>query len=908
MGIDKSQVMRLFQKDPAKYWKVGLFNDGWVRKKCIRCGRHFWTKDPEREVCGDPPCGEYGFLGKPPAKKKLDYIGAWKAVEKFFSGEGHTPIKRYPTICRWFPGLYFTVASIVDFQRSAGGKTVFELPANPLIVPQVCLRFNDIPNIGFSGRHFSSFTMVGQHAMPPEGYWKDRAVELDNRFLTEVLGIPQEKIVWMEDIWAGPNAFGASLEYYVDGLELGNVVFTEFAGTVSDYKPMERKVIDMGAGLERFSWITQGTPTAYDAVFGPVMKRLKEETGVKYDEGLFLRYSKLAGSVNADERDLAKSRERIAERLGTTAAELEEKISPMEALYAIADHARTLTFAISDSGLPSNVGGGYNLRVITRRALDLIEKNGFGLSLAEVCNWHADYLKPLFPELAEHKSEYSEIIGVEERKYKQTKAKARRTVTALVGSGREISAQKLQELYESQGISPELIKEIADGMGKEFEVPPDFYSRMTEGHMAKREEKKQEIIDVSGFPKTKKLFYGKALEFDANVLGNKEMGGRNWVILDRTAFYAESGGQEHDTGYISGERVNNVQAVRGVIFHQVDIPLSGKVHGKVDAGRRKQLTQHHTATHIINGAARKLLGGHVWQAGAQKGVTKAHLDITHYENPSKEQVAEMERLANEIVAKDLPVIKEVLPRVEAEQRYGFRLYQGGAVPQKELRIVSIPGWDTEACGGTHADRTGEVGRIIITSTEKVQDGIVRIWFRAGNAAELYLSEVDKLLGKAAELLMCQKGEVPSKVGHLVSEWKGKRKQLEQLRRQRAKAKIREMQLKALKKYKVLITEVNGADMGYLREISRQLSGDRVFLFLIGVKDKIYVFSSAGKDFVATGVSSGAIVGELCKKLGGGGGGPPAKGEGVIPLSQAGAISQLLEDVNRRVEARVNAGK
>ncbi|MFC2175244.1 alanine--tRNA ligase [archaeon] len=905
MGIDKSRLMKLFQKDPDRYWKVSLFEDGWNRKKCPKCGKMFWTLDPDKELCGDPPCGEYEFLGKPPTKKKLDYIQTWKTIEKFFSDEGHTPIKRYPVICRWFPGLYFTVASIVDFQRSAGGKTVFELPTNPLIVPQVCLRFNDIPNIGVSGRHMSSFTMVGQHAISGEkgGYWKDRCVDLDHRFLTEALGIPEEKVVWTEDIWAGPNAFGSSLEYFVDGLELGNAVFTEFVGTVDKYETMDQKIIDMGAGHERFTWLSQGTPTAYDAVYGPVMEKLRKTTGVKYNEKKFLEYARLAGSINADEHDIVKSKAAVAKTMGMAPKDLAEFLAPMEALYAIADHARTLAFAISDSGLPSNVGGGYNLRVIARRAMGLNEKFGFGLDLPEVCAWHADYLKPLFPELAEHKEQYKEILGVEKTKYVQTMHRARRTVSGLLDSKKPIGMKKMQELYESHGITPELIKDIAEKSGNKFEVPPDFYTRMTEQHM-KREETDAEVVDVREFPVTKKLFYGPKLKFKAKVIGNKRIDNKDWVVLDQSAFYAESGGQDHDTGYINGERVNNVQIVGGVVLHQVDKRLTGEAKCEVDPERRKQLTQHHTAAHLVNGAARRVLGEHVWQAGAQKGVSKAHLDITHYEAPSPEQVQEMEDLANKVIAEGRTIHKALVPRAEAEREYGFRLYQGGAVPEKELRIISIPEWDTEACGGTHADNTGEVDKIVITSTEKIQDGVIRVWFRAGRAADAYLSEMDSMLEDTAQLLMVNKKDVPKAVTKLVAGWKAKRKRVEELRRKQAKTKIKEMQFRALKKYRVLISKVDDANMDYLRDISKQLCDDRTFLFLIGVKDQIYVFSFTGKEFLAEGVNSGVIVKELCKKLGGAGGGPPHKGEGVIPLSQKEAIDRLLEDVNKRVEANL----
>ncbi|MFQ5921073.1 MAG: alanine--tRNA ligase-related protein, partial [Nitrososphaerales archaeon] len=270
---EKEELVARFSSEPDKYYRVELFDKaGFSRSRCTNCGSYFWSLE-SRERCANCDTA-HTFIGDPPTSKRLDYTNTWKAVEDFFVKNGHAGVKRYPVVCRWREDLFFTVASIVDFQRVIGGKVVFELPANPLIVPQMCLRFNDIENVGVSGKHYTSFCMIGQHSISnggDQGYWKDRCIDLDYRMLTEVLGIKKEEILFQEDVWLGYGAFGYSLEYFVRGLELGNAVFTEFEGSPKEHRTMKERVVDMGAGLERFSWITMGTPTSYDCTFGPVV-------------------------------------------------------------------------------------------------------------------------------------------------------------------------------------------------------------------------------------------------------------------------------------------------------------------------------------------------------------------------------------------------------------------------------------------------------------------------------------------------------------------------------------------------------------------------------------------------------------------------------------------------------------
>ncbi|MDY6769272.1 MAG: alanine--tRNA ligase-related protein, partial [Candidatus Nanohaloarchaea archaeon] len=272
------------------------------------------------------------------------------------------------------------------------------------------------------------------------------------------------------------------------------------------------------------------------------------------------------------------------------------------------------------------------------------------------------------------------------------------------------------------------------------------------------------------------------------------------LVLDRTAFYPTGGGQEHDTGAIAGIDVTDVVNQDGVVLHRMDpvegeeLPEEGEtVEGEIDWRRRQQLMQHHTATHVINGAAQEVLGNHVWQAGAHKSEEKARLDITHHRKLDRETLDAIQEEANRVVAEERQVTKQFLPRNEAEEQYGFRLYQGGAVPGNELRVVDIEDWDAEACGGTHVNSTGEIGRIIVTGSTKVQDGTIRIEYVAGDAAEEYerereqveeqvseYIETDRSLIDVADIFSVEVEQLPRVVERFVEEWEERKDEIERL--------------------------------------------------------------------------------------------------------------------------------
>ena len=727
--MEKSEILRRFSADPDRYYTVDLFREkGFVRKSCERCRRYFWSMDQSRRLCPDDSPDTYSFIGSPPTSRRFDYTEAWRHVESFFTRNGHASIGRYPVVCRWRDDLFFTIASIVDFQRVMGSKVVFEFPANPLVVPQICLRFKDLENVGVTGRHFSSFCMVGQHAVPDTGgYWKDRCIELDYTMLTGEFGIPGEEITFVEDVWIGGGSFGSSLEYFVRGLELGNAVFTEFQGSLESHTTLDRRIIDMGAGLERLAWITMGTPTAYDCCFGPITGVLTGMAGIDPDPRITVPYFTEVARIFERTDDVRGAAARLA---GLDPETVRRKIAPLEGVYLIADHLRTLIFAIADGALPSNVGGGYNLRVMLRRISGTASRLGLRLDIPELVDLHVDYLRKTYPELDARRDDIKTILGIEMSRYEESKSRMGRIAERIGKKGRQPTVDELITLYESDGVTPDYLREI----GAISEVPSTFYTRLSELHQSGRESGTSGL-PLDGLPATVELYYGDdPPEFDAQVL--RVIG--DMAVLDRTSFYARGGGQEPDLGEIDGVAVTDVQKHAGIILHRLEggMPEAGRiVRCRVDRSRREAVTRHHTSTHIINASSRTVLGSWVWQHSAFKDEDHARLDITHHSSLTAEQVGAIEREANAMIEADLPVTIQYMDRGTAEQRYGFSIYQGGIVPVSSVRIVSIEGRDVEACGGTHVGRTGEIGLIRITRTKRIQDGVVRLEFVAGAAAE-----------------------------------------------------------------------------------------------------------------------------------------------------------------------------
>ncbi len=781
--LSDAEVKKNFKKEtrenPEKHFPVQALKEaGFYRGECSKCHRFFWSQDKQQNNCGDPVCsGGFRFVGNSPVKQPLSYTEVWQRFAKVHKELGYTPVRRYPVIARWNPTTDFTIASIAAFQPLVVSGEV-EPPANPLTIPQFCVRFTDIDNVGITG-HFCGFVMMGEHAfVPPKEYNQNKYFRDHLTWLTKGMGIPVDELTVHEDAWAGGGNFGPCMEFFCRGLEVSNQVYMQYEVTEEGTQELRIKVLDMGQGQERAAWFTQGSPTSYDATFPAVLKKLYARTGVKQDKGLMSKFVQWSGHLNVDEvEDMDAAWRDVASKLSIEVAALKEKILPMQAVYSVAEHARALLVVIADGGLPSNVGGMYNLRVILRRALGFIDKYEWDIDLKDVCAWHAEELKEQFPELLLHVDNVGKIIGVERSRFEQTKEKTGQIVARAVE--RDISTEDLLELYDSQGISPELVRSEAEKLGKHVRVPDNFYALVAQRHEQKVQETqtKREHVDIGVHADTVALYFDDWAmgEFSARVLGVKDA----MVVLDKTAFYPTSGGQVHDVGVLSGVRVIDVFKQGNVIVHVLDkVPkwIAGDtVKGCVDMVRRKQLAQHHTATHIINAAARKVLGPHVNQASAKKDVDKAHLDITHYAPLSENEVECIEQEANKLIRENIVVKKKFMPRALAEKEYGMGIYQGGAVPGKELRMVVLGDVDVEACGGTHLHATGEAECIKILKTSKVKDGVVRIVFAAGDAARAVENTSASVVNELSGIFGVSADKVPARAEELFAVWKRARK-------------------------------------------------------------------------------------------------------------------------------------
>jgi alanyl-tRNA synthetase len=894
MDVDKNALRREFAAEWEKHYKLKvLMSRGFKRQKCGKCSRMFWARE-QRELCGDPSCIGYQFIGSTPVKRKLGYIDTWKAIEKYFTQNGHGYVKPYPTVARWRDDLYFTIASINDFQPYVVNGEL-EPPHNPLIVPQPCIRFSDISNVGVSGRHYTNFVMVGQHAFNTKKtgdfYWKEEALTHDLNYLS-ALGIPEDEIIFQEDVWAGGGNFGPCIEYFCRGLELGNCVFMQYEVTPEGSRELGTKVIDMGAGLSRLAWITSGEPTSYETVFGPVIEEMKREAGVSIDRDLFVRFAKISGSLNEDEvPDLEKEKERIAQVLGVSKKELFDTLEPLQALYASADHLCTLLFTVTDGMLPSNAGGGYNLRMILRRVFGFEQRFGYELDYRKIMQGHADFLEYMFPHLQNGVGTTLAVIEEEQKRYKATKEKATGMVLNIVrkaksgrtnsgqisskervGGGR-IGKEELFTLYKSHGIPPEAVAEVAAENDVEVEMPGNFYALVRGGEgddsaPEKGPSSKILFTEIADLPKTEVLYYGREEGFRAKVLAI--VNGKH-IVLDRTAFYPEGGGQVSDTGALKDVEVLNVTKQAGVALHEVK-DASGfspgmEVEGVVDMERRKTISRHHTAAHLLNAACRDVLGPHIWQGGSHKDAEKAHLDVTHYRKITNEELARIEHKVNEYIMEDLPVVTHLLPRNVAESRFGFTIYQGGAVPGKELRIVSLGEVDSEACGGTHGmhHRTGELGCFKLVKRESIQDGVERIIYKCGHVAIDYVQERERTLHEAAGILSVSDGELVKSVERFFGEWKAQRKRIEGL----GEALVREEAKEMIDGYPGSpLMKLLDLDEEALKKLATKVAeSEKAAAVLINKNGN--VVAAAGS---ASGQSAKALLSRVLGELGGSGGG------------------------------------
>jgi alanyl-tRNA synthetase len=902
----------------SSIYRVRSFEkEGYLRLRCGVCGAYFWSRVP-RDNCNDAPCADYTFFNLRIGSGPLSVREVRDRFLRFFEERGHKVVKPYPVVARWRDDLYLTIASIVVFQPHVTSGLV-PPPANPLVIAQPSIRLEDIDSVGYTfGRHLTNFIMGGHHAFNyPDKYvyFTHETVEYAREFFTRVIGVPEDELVFKESWWEGGGNAGPCFEVAVGGLEVATLVFMMYESMPDGtYREIPLKIVDTGYGIERIAWLTQKTPTAFHAIYGGLLSDYHRLLGVEEPPEDVLRVSvKYVGRLNPkDEALYARLKREVSAELGLGVEELGSILDRVIKVYALLDHVKTASLMLSDGVVPSNSGEGYLARLVLRRIFRLLTQLGFDLGEAYVLfDKQIRFWGDMYEQLRGREGYVEDVLRHEVGKYLEVLGRAPSLVRKYLRRGASgLSLDELIELYDSHGVPPEVVAEVGRREGVEVVVPGDFYNRLAAKHSRAPARKVEERVKVPaevveavrGLSPTRQLFHEDPYlkEFTSRVV--KVVG--EYVVLEETAFYPEGGGQETDTGYLffggSAYRVVDTQKVGGVILHRVEGPLPAEaagsvVRGVIDWERRYKLMRHHTATHVILGVARKVLGPHVWQAGAEKSESGARLDITHYKPLSDEEVRAIEDLANKVVLEGREVRTYFMPKYEAEERYGFVLYEGGVVLEPVIRVVEIEGLDAEACFGTHLRNTREVGALKIVRTEKIADGVVRLEYVAGTQVSEYARLLEGKIRVAEGLLG---GDLTLRLQSLIKEVQDLRSRVSALRKYYVKelVKLIESSVERVGGLRVSVIYLDVVDSDALRDVLKEMSERYEDLVLVvltprgggGLDVEVSEGSRASEAVPASRLLSG-----LASLVGGRGGGGARHATGYLAVGDVGRVRELV---------------
>ena len=928
------------ERFPAEEYSLPFFEQtDYIRKLCPKCKEYYWTQNPAQETCGEATsegCSYYTFIGKPATRRSYSLQEMREAFLSFFEKNGHARIKPYPVVARWRDDIYLTHASIIDFQPYVT-EGITPPPANPLVISQPCIRMVDIANTGPTfGRHFTIFEMGGAHAFnypDKEVYWKDQTVRYHHDWITKDLGVKSEEIIYKEGVWIGGGNAGPDVECIVRGLEVATLVFMQFKVINGQFVKLPIRTVDTGYGIDRYAWLSQGAPSGFHAVYGTLLQKIFKMAGInEIDEKLLIKTAEVSGLVSLDKMaSRTETRKKEAKLVGISVEDLDTFLVPIENAFAVADHTKCLSFMLSEGVVPSNIQEGYLARLIFRRVYRLLRMLNIQDKLYDIMNMQIEMWSKDYPHLKEMRNEILEMLKIEEEKFEDTikrgEGMVKRISSELKTQGKKhIPIETLTELYDSHGLPPEIVMQAAEKEDLKVEVPDNFYALIAQRHMEISKPAEEATSErhlenaVAGLPATVPLYYQDQYmkHFDATIQRVIES---EFVVLEKTCFFPEGGGQPADSGRIEFDgkeaEVVDVQKVGRVIIHKLKGPVPKKgdsIKGTVDWNKRYSLMKNHTATHVVGGAARRVLGQHVWQFGTQKGVEVSRLDISHYRRLTLEELQKIETLANEAVLRNIPVETAWMSRNEAESQYGFRLYQGGAVPGKEIRVVKTGDWDVEACAGTHLKSTLEIGFLKIVHSERVQDGVERLVYSIGIPAVKVVQRSEQLLMKLSETMNAPVEKLATTAGKLVRELKEGNVERRRL--------IKELALRDSGSLGTKLGE-HAEEVDGITLVTRDFDGSidvermvqtanetirkndatvSIFYGSDGKNARIMVM--AGEAALKKGANAGEIVREASRIVGGGGGGKPnfAQGGGtnVDKLSEAvkGAKTTLLRQLGR----------
>ncbi len=810
------------------------------------------------------------------------------------------------------PTLLLTVAGMVPFKPFFLGQK--EAPTPRVTTYQKCIRTNDLENVGRTARHHTFFEMLGNFSFGD--YFKEESITWSWEFVTKVLGldgdkmwisvfttddeaekiwhekckVPMERIVRLgeEDNWwaAGPTgSCGPCSEIHVDlGVEYGgdensrlgdpgtddrfieiwNLVFTEW-NRMEDgsLEPLPKKNIDTGAGLERVAAMVQKKSNNFETdLLFPILTEAARLTEGKY---------------GVDERSDFS-------------------------LKVITDHIRAITFLINDGVLPSNEGRGYVLRRIIRRAIRhgrlLGRKENF---LDILVDKVVEVMGGAYPELITNKDHIKKMVRIEEDKFSHTLDQGMVIVNAEIEKARENNLNKLSgevtfKLYDTYGFPYELTEEICEERG--LEVSHDeFMEKMKEQRDRARsarevvKEKGQDTFIEEFFDKYGKTNFIGYTETSSKstILAVKDHGeGEYIIIFDKTPFYAESGGQAADTGKILGDEifgtVLDVRKQKDIFIHTVKMSEGGHKLTKgleldlsINKHRRAEIKRNHTATHLLHKALKVVLGDHVQQAGSLVSQDRLRFDFTHYEGVTRDQLKEIEKIVNEEVFRNVTLDVAEMGMEEAKEKGATMLF--GDKYGDKVRVVDVPGFSTELCGGTHVERTGEIGLFNILTETGIAAGVRRIEATTGFTSYKVVNEMEDRLIDIAKTLKTDTstGHILTKATKVMEELKAAHKEIEALKEKLAGYEANSLfeNVEEIAGVKVLIKGFKGKEAGSLRDIVDKAK-DKLgsCIVILGTDNDKAVFAvGVTKDLIGK-VKAGDLVREVAIVAGGKGGGRP----------------------------------
>lgn len=836
---------------------------------------------------------------------------------KFFEERQHLMLPSASLIPQDDPTLLIIGAGMAPFKPFFTGKMT--PPATRITTCQKCVRTGDIENVGRTARHHTYFEMLGNFSFGD--YFKKEIIPWSWEFLTKELelpadklwitihteddeahdlwrevGVPEERIVRLDDNWweIGSGPCGPDSEIHIDlgpergcgkptcgpgcdcdrYLELWNLVFTQFNqmpdGT---YPPLKSKNIDTGAGLERLASVIQGKPSNFETdLMFPIIEYACKVAGVEYGK-------------DAD-TDVS--------------------------LKVIADHARSMTFMIGDGILPSNEGRGYVLRRILRRAV----RHGrlIGISekfLAGAVDVVIGMFGHVYTNLSEKRDYIQKVIDMEEtsflRTLKQGSELLNEEIAKLKAEGKTVldgaTAFKLNDTF---GFPWELTAEILEEQGLTMDKEGFDAALEVQRQMARdaRNDKagrpvvyETKGVDVAALKVDEAATVGAIVQMypahDAQAITSAEDGTEVAVICDITPFHAEGGGQLGDIGTITAPtgviEVNVTKKLPdGAVIMigsvtEGTVSVGDAVTFSVEMSRKNDIARNHTATHLLHAALKQVLGAHVNQAGSYVGPDRLRFDFSHFSQVTEEELKEVEAIVNEQILASKAVEIEELPIEEAKKKGAMALF--GEKYGDIVRVVTVPGFSMEFCGGSHVENTAKIGMFKIVSEGSSGAGVRRIEAVTGHGAVAHVNETEEMVKGLAASLKCRVADVPTRLEALQAELKAAQKKAEELAGEIAKAQVSDVadKVQDVKGVAVLAQKVNADSMDALRNLGDQMRDKigGVVVLAAEIGGKVSILTMATKDAVAKGVHAGNVVKEVAKMCGGGGGGRP-------DMAQAGA--------------------